>query len=131
MLPLAEERGVGIVVRVPLASGFLTGTITEDHQFAADDYRSFTPREEIVTLVRQAQRFSWLVEDGIAGSMPEAALRYVLSFPAVSAVIAGAMRREEIEANVAAVADGPLPRDALQRIETIQRELGLLRTPAA
>lgn len=126
LLPLAAERGVGVVARVPLASGFLTGAIAEDHRFAADDYRSLTPRDEIVRLVRQARRFSWLVEDGIAGSMPEAALRYVLSFPAVSTVIAGAMRREEIEANARAVAAGPLPEDALRRIESIQRELGLL-----
>lgn len=126
LLPLASARGVGIVARVPLASGFLTGAIAEDHQFAVDDYRSFTPRDEVIRLVRQARRFSWLGEGGIAGSLPEAALRYVLSFPAVSTVIAGAMRREEIETNARAVAAGPLPEDALRRIESIQRELGLL-----
>jgi aryl-alcohol dehydrogenase-like predicted oxidoreductase len=125
LLPLAAERGVGIVVRVPLASGFLTGAIGVDHVFAPDDYRSTMPRERVAHRVRQADRFRWLVDEGIAGSLPEAALRYILSFPGVSTVITGAMRREEIEHNVAAIRPGPLPAPVLARIAQQQREMGL------
>jgi aryl-alcohol dehydrogenase-like predicted oxidoreductase len=124
LLPLAADRGVGIVVRVPLASGFLTGTIREDHVFAPDDYRSAMPRAQVARLARRAERFRWLVEEGLAGSLPEAALRYVLSFPGVSTVITGAMRRGELEQNLAAVEPGPLPAAALVRIARQQREPG-------
>ena len=127
LLPLAAERRVGIVARTPLASGFLTGAIREDHVFAPDDYRSTMPREQIARLVRQAQAFGWLVAEGIAASLSEAALRYVLSFPAVSTVIAGAMRREELAANLDAVAAGPLSSAALRRVRETQQALGLLR----
>ncbi len=125
LLPLAAERGVGIIVRTPLASGFLTGTISEDHVFAPDDYRSAMPREEIARLSRQARAFGWLVEERIAASLPEAALRYILSFPAVSTVIAGAMRPSELLANLSASDAGPLPPETLDRITTLQSELGL------
>jgi aryl-alcohol dehydrogenase-like predicted oxidoreductase len=126
LFPLAAEHGTGIVVRTPLASGYLTGAITEDHVFGPDDHRSATPREQITRQVRRAQAFMWLVEEGVAASLPEAALRYILSFPAVSTIIAGAMRRAELEANLDAVEAGPLPGEALERIAATQRELGLL-----
>jgi aryl-alcohol dehydrogenase-like predicted oxidoreductase len=125
LLPLAAERGVGIVVRSPLASGFLTGAIGEDHVFGPDDYRSLMSRRAIVQQVRRARAFDWLVEEGIAGGLAEGALRYVLSVPGVSTVIAGAMRRAELEANLDGVAPGPLPGDALARIARTQQELGL------
>jgi aryl-alcohol dehydrogenase-like predicted oxidoreductase len=131
LLPLAADRGVGIVVRTPLASGFLTGALREDHAFAPDDYRSTMRRERIAQLVRQADAFAWLVEEGVARSLPEAALRYVLSFDGVSTVIAGAMRRGEVVANLTAAEAGPLPAAALERIAAAQRELGLLRSPTA
>lgn len=126
LLPLASERGVGIVIRTPLASGFLTGTIQEGHVFAPDDYRSTMSRQQIAGRARQARAFMWLVDEGIASSLPEAALRYVLSFPGVSTVIAGAMRRQELVANLAAVQHGPLPAAALTRIAEVQRQEGLL-----
>jgi aryl-alcohol dehydrogenase-like predicted oxidoreductase len=120
LFPLASQCGVGIVARVPLASGFLTGRIGEDHVFAPDDYRSTMSRAQIVRRARQAASFQWLVDEGIARELSEAAIRFVLSFPAVSTVIAGVMRREEILVNVSAVDAGPLPADALERIRRQQ-----------
>jgi aryl-alcohol dehydrogenase-like predicted oxidoreductase len=126
LLPLAAERRIGIVARTPLASGFLTGAITANHVFAHDDYRGTMPRATIARLAHQAQAFAWLIAEGIAASRSEAALRYILSFPAVSTVIAGAMRREELAANLDAVEVGPLPPAALARIRETQQTLGLL-----
>jgi aryl-alcohol dehydrogenase-like predicted oxidoreductase len=125
LLPLAAARGVGVVVRSPLASGFLTGALGEDHVFGPDDYRSTMSRQDIVLMARWARAFDWLVEEGIAGGLAEAALRYVLSVPGVSTVVAGAMRRAELEANLDGVERGPLPGDALARIARTQQELGL------
>jgi aryl-alcohol dehydrogenase-like predicted oxidoreductase len=127
LLPLAAARGVGIVIRTPLASGFLTGTVTEDHVFSPDDHRSQMAREQVVRQVQRAQAFAWLVEERIAHSLPAAALRYVLSFAGVSTVIAGAMRRQALEANLDAVEAGPLPPAALERIAAVQRSLGLVQ----
>ncbi len=126
LLPLAEERGVGIVIRSPLASGFLSGTFTADHTFAPDDHRSLIPKERLAARLREAESFMWLVEDGIAGSLSEAALRYILSFSGVSSVIPGAMNPAELEQNAAISDLGPLPEAALARVAETQRELGLL-----
>jgi aryl-alcohol dehydrogenase-like predicted oxidoreductase len=128
LLPLAAERGVAVVVRQPLASGFLSGLIDAGHVFAPDDYRSTMPRERIAERARQARAFAFLVDEGIATSLPEAALRYVLGFPAVSCVIPGAMRPDELRANLTASGTGPLPDEALRRVEAAQREIGLLRS---
>ena len=72
LLPLAEERGIGIVIRSPLASGFLSGSFTADHEFGPDDHRSLIPRERLAARLREANSFMWLVEEGVAGSLSEA-----------------------------------------------------------
>ena len=126
LLPLAEERGIGIVIRSPLASGFLSGSFTADHEFGPDDHRSLIPRERLAERLRDAESFMWLVEEGIAESLREAALRYILSFSGVTSVIPGAMNPTELEQNVAISDLGPLPEAALARIVETQRELGLL-----
>lgn len=126
LLPLAEERGIGIVIRSPLASGFLSGSFTADHEFGPDDHRSLIPRERLAERLRAAESFMWLVEEGFAESLREAALRYILSFSGVTTVIPGAMNPAELEQNVAISDLGPLPEAALARIVETQRELGLL-----
>ena len=126
LLSLAEERGIGIVIRSPLASGFLSGTLTADHEFGPDDHRSLIPRERLAARLREAESFMWLVDEGVAQSLSEAALRYILSFSGVSSVIPGAMNPAELEQNVAISDLGPLPEAALARVAETQRELGLL-----
>ncbi|MCS7223654.1 MAG: aldo/keto reductase [Armatimonadetes bacterium] len=122
----AKEHGVGIVIRTPLASGFLTGLISEDYEFPQDDYRSKIEREVTTAMARQAAAFRPLVDGREIESLPELALRYILSFDAVSVVIPGAVTPEEVERNVAAARKGPLPDALLEEIERIQRNLGLL-----
>lgn len=119
VFPLARAEGVGIVVRVPLGSGFLTGHIGGNHTFADDDYRSSIPRENIVRLADRAKAFQFLVGDE-AETLIEAALRYTVSFDAVSTVIAGAMNREELRQNLAASDKGPLSSAALEEIRAVQ-----------
>lgn len=119
VFPLAQEKGVGVVVRVPLASGFLTGRIGEGHVFASDDYRSKMSREEIARQARRARAFSFLVGRE-AETLTEAALRYVLSFEAVSTVIAGAMNPRELAQNLAVSGKGPLSPSALEEVRAVQ-----------
>ena len=94
--------------------------------FAPDDHRSLIPKERLAARLREAESFMWLVEEGIAGSLSEAALRYILSFSGVSSVIPGAMNPAELEQNAAISDLGPLPEAALARVAETQRELGLL-----
>jgi aryl-alcohol dehydrogenase-like predicted oxidoreductase len=107
LLPLAHARGIGIIARVPLASGFLTGKFTPDTRFAPNDHRSRTyPPEKIRQMVGQVAKLGFLTENN-RKTMAQAALQYCLAHPAVSAVIPGAKTPEQARANAAA-SDGAL-----------------------
>jgi len=102
LLPLAKEKGYGIIARVPLASGLLTGKFRPDSTFATDDVRQnfLTPKrlEEVLHRVDEAKS----IIGGTARSLAEGALRFVLANDAVSTVIPGAKNARQVEMNVAA-----------------------------
>jgi aryl-alcohol dehydrogenase-like predicted oxidoreductase len=107
LLPLAEREGVGIIARVPLASGFLTGKFTAETAFPTNDHRARTyPPEKIRQMTGEAARLGFLT-DGGRKTLAQAALQYCLSHPAVTAVIPGAKTPEQARANAAA-SDGTL-----------------------
>jgi len=107
LLPLAQAQGIGIIARVPLASGFLTGKFTRDTQFAPNDHRSRTyPPEKVRQIVGQVAKLDFLTEKKDK-TLAQAALQYCLAHPAVSAVIPGAKTPEQARANAAA-SDGVL-----------------------
>ena len=102
LFPLAKEKGYGIVVRVPLASGLLSGKFRTDTVFQGDDIRQnfLTPRrlEEVIPRVDEAKS----IIGGTARSLAEGALRFTLCDDAVSTVIPGARNVRQVEMNVAA-----------------------------
>jgi aryl-alcohol dehydrogenase-like predicted oxidoreductase len=105
LFPACREHGVGVIARVPLDEGGLTGTLRPDTEFAEDDHRSHyfrgdRPREvhDRVTAITSELD---IAEEDIA----ETALRYVLSEPAVSTVIPGMRSKRNVERNIA-VSDG-------------------------
>ena len=113
VLPAAAEAGVGIIARVPLASGLLSGRYTHDTAFPADDHRNFNRHGEAFDQgetfsgvdyaegVEAAREFSALAEK--AGLAPAtAALAWVAQLPGVSTVIPGARNVAQAEANAAA-----------------------------
>ena len=117
VLPAAREAGVGIIARVPLASGLLSGRYTHDTVFAANDHRTFNRHGEAFDQgetfsgvdfgegVEAAREFSALAAD--AGLAPAAAaLAWVSQLDGVSAVIPGARSVAQAESNAAA---GSLP----------------------
>lgn len=123
----AAEKNVGIIVRVPLASGLLTGTYTADKTFGANDHRTYNRNGEsfdkgetfsgvdYLTGIRAAERLkAELPTDDLAGM----ALRWTLMFPEVSVVIPGASRPEQIVRNVAA---SELPPFTTEQMETVER----------
>lgn len=114
----AASRGIGIIARTPLASGFLAGGIGKDAVFPANDHRSRWPRERIVTWIEAAQA---VVDSVDLADTPEnrvaLALRFCLSVDGVATVIPGMLTRGEVLAGVAACEQGPLGRDVMMSIE--------------
>jgi len=115
LLPLAKERGFGVVARVPLASGLLTGKYREDAVFSADDVRQsfLTPRRlnEVTQRVDEVKA----IIGGTARNIAEGALRFVLANDAVSTVIPGARSAHQVEANAVA-SEGTLPPDVIAKL---------------
>ena len=108
LLPAALAANVGILARVPLDEGGLSGKITPETTFPADDFRNGY-------FAGDRKREVWehanaLVDDfGVPlDELPSLALRYVMSHPAVSTVIPGMRSLRNVEANAAAIEQGPL-----------------------
>lgn len=115
LFPLAKERGYGIIARVPLASGLLTGKYRQDATFAADDVRqNFLTQRRVQEAVARVDEVRSIV-GGAAKSATEGALQFVLAHDAVSSTIPGMRNARQVEANVAAVAS-KLPDDVVAKL---------------
>lgn len=115
LFPLCDEHGVAIIARVPFDEGTLTGKMTKDTTFAADDWRAsyFVP-ENLHAAVAHADALRPLIPAGM--TMAELALRFILANPTVSTVIPGMRRLEHVKMNLA-VSDGhPLPDAVLAQL---------------
>ena len=127
----ARRRDVGVIVRVPLASGLLTGKFDSTSTFASDDHRAFNRQGEEFD---RGETFSGVdYEVGLevveelrplvppGATLAQLALRWILAFDAVSTVIPGAKTREQARANSAA-ADLPAPSpETMERVAEIYR----------
>jgi len=124
-----QKRKVGVLARVPLASGMLTGKLKPDTAFASDDHRAFNRHGESFD---RGETFSGVDYDvGLqavaelkaicpAGmSMVQFALRWILMFDAVACVIPGAKRPSQAEENVTAVDLPPLSNETIAQVRTI------------
>jgi aryl-alcohol dehydrogenase-like predicted oxidoreductase len=127
--PLAEERNIGILARVPLASGLLSGKMSAEREFSADDHRNFNREGQAFdrgetfsgvnfeTGLRAAEELKELVPEGY--TLAQLALRWILMHSAVSCAIPGAKRPEQVEDNVVAAAMPPLSEETMERIRGI------------
>jgi aryl-alcohol dehydrogenase-like predicted oxidoreductase len=128
----ARLRDVGVIVRVPLASGLLTGKFDRDSRFSADDHRAFNRHGEHFDAgetfagvdfeqgLAAVEELRALVPEG--ATLAQLALRWILEFDAVSTVIPGAKTAEQARANAAAADLSPLPAHTLEMIAAIYRE---------
>ena len=115
------QAPVGILARVPLASGLLTGKLTRDSQFAADDHRNFNRHGEAFDVgetfsgvdyeaaLAAVEELRPLAPDGV--SMAQFALRWILAFDAVTCAIPGGKRPAQVAENCAASDLPPLSED--------------------
>ncbi|MHA0857857.1 aldo/keto reductase [Paenibacillus sp. CMAA1364] len=116
LFPKAHDAGVGILVRLPLASGLLTGKFNENSTFAADDHRNFNANGEKFNVgetfgglpfnkgVELARELAWIAEG--RGNMTQASMRWILENPNVTCVIPGFKNVQQIEDNLGTV-DAP------------------------
>lgn len=116
LFPACEEMNVAVIARVPFDEGTLTGTLTKDATFPADDWRShyFAP-ENLIPSVERADALKSLVPPG--STLAETALRFILSNPAVSTIIPGMRKVKNVEANIPSSDLGPLPDDLLTQLK--------------
>ena len=116
LLPEAKAANTGIIPRVPLAYGFLTGKFTRESTFNEDDHRSHSvPREKLVDWVDKVDRLKPIAAELVI-SMPQMALQYILASDAVSVVIPGGKTEQQVRQNAAAGQAPPLPEEAIERI---------------
>jgi aryl-alcohol dehydrogenase-like predicted oxidoreductase len=110
----AREHRIGVVARVPLASGFLTGKFSAHVTFPPDDHRSTLSRAQIAERVAAVERLRFLERGG--RTLAQAALRFVLADEAVSVIIPGAKTPRQLAENARASDLPPLTPDELRRV---------------
>ncbi|HEY3471549.1 MAG TPA: aldo/keto reductase [Amycolatopsis sp.] len=133
VLPAAAEAGAGIIARVPLASGLLSGRYTAETTFAANDHRNFNRHGEAFDVgetfsgvpyevgLEAVSRLRGLVPAG--QTLAQFALRWIIDQPGVSTVIPGARNAAQATANSAAAALPPLSEEALAGVRETYDDL--------
>jgi aryl-alcohol dehydrogenase-like predicted oxidoreductase len=128
----ARLRDVGVIVRVPLASGLLTGKFSRDSKFGPDDHRAYNRHGEQFDVgetfsgvdfergLEVVEELRALVPEG--ATLAQLALRWILEFEAVSTVIPGAKTPDQARANAAAADLPALPEETLRTITTLYRD---------
>ena len=108
LFPACQEMDVAVIARVPFDEGTLTGKITKDTRFPADDWRSgYFGSENLIPSVERADALRSLVAEGM--TMPEMALRFIISNPVVGTTIPGMRKLHHVEENLATSDKGSLP----------------------
>lgn len=117
LFPLAREKPLGVIVRVPFDEGALTGQIRATTVFPPGDWRNeYFSGERRAEAERRARALAEVLDDEVR-TLPELALRFCLSPPEVSTVIPGMRRPAHVRENVAAAEKGPLSPAMLARLE--------------
>lgn len=129
----AKAKGIAVIARVPLASGMLTGKMTKDSAFAADDHRAFNRHGEAFDMgetfsgvpydvaLQAVEELRPLVPQG--ATMAQFALRWILMEEAVTVVIPGARTPAQATANAGADALAPLPAATMEACRDVYARL--------
>ncbi|MDO3410059.1 aldo/keto reductase [Saccharibacillus sp. CPCC 101409] len=132
LLPQAAEKGVGILVRLPLASGLLTGKFTQASTFAANDHRNFNANGEQFNVgetfaglpfekgVELADGLKWIAEG--RGDMARASMRWILDQPGVSTIIPGFKNTRQVEDNLGAAQAPGYSEEEIGRLADFYRD---------
>jgi aryl-alcohol dehydrogenase-like predicted oxidoreductase len=115
LFPLCRELDIAVIARVPFDEGTLTGTLTKETTFPADDWRStyFVP-ENLIPSVEHADALKPIIPNGM--TMPEMALRFILENQDVHTIIPGMRKIRHVEANLACSDGGKLDEGLLNEL---------------
>lgn len=124
LLDVAKECGVAVIVRVVFDEGVLTGKFTADTSFAPDDFRAkYFAGDRLARAVAHTEAIRQDLADpafrpasGLAFTLPQAAIKWVLAHPAVSVVIPGIRTVAQAEANCAVSDLPPMPENLVHRL---------------
>ena len=131
--PVAKARKIGILARVPLASGLLTGRIGPATRFADDDHRNFNRYGEVFDrgetfsgvdlemAFKAVERLQGITPTGT--TLTQMALRWILMYDAVTCAIPGAKRPSQVEENASAAKSPPLNKETMDRIQQVYDDL--------
>jgi aryl-alcohol dehydrogenase-like predicted oxidoreductase len=132
LLAEAARRDVGVLARVPLASGLLTGKLSRSSTFEADDHRAFNRHGESFDVGETFAGLDYetglgLVEELRAlvpadATLAQLALRWILTWEGVTAAIPGARSPEQARANAAAADLPPLPPETMDRVRELYEQ---------
>jgi aryl-alcohol dehydrogenase-like predicted oxidoreductase len=120
IFPLAQEANVGIIARIPLRRGVLTGkmTMADEQRFQGEDVRARSYKgEAFAKELAKAEQLRFLMHDPVK-TLGQAALAFCVAHPAVSVTIPGARNESQMRENAAA-AEIVIPQDDLQRARTL------------
>lgn len=129
---IAREKDCGIIARVPLASGLLSGKMKASTTFHQEDHRTFNRQGEVfdkgetfagVDFVLGLQAVEELKKRlGVPGNLAAIALRWILMFPEVSTVIPGASTIDQVKANIGAAERPPFNQEQMQHVQEVYNE---------
>ena len=132
LFPACNEMKVAVIARVPFDEGTLTGTLTKESRWPEGDWRNtyFSP-ENLIPSVERGEKLKtvlneWNRERSTKITMPELALRFILSNPDVTTIIPGMRKLSHVESNTEASDAGPLPEALLDKL----KEFRWVRKPA-
>lgn len=132
LFPQAKASGAGVLVRLPLASGLLTGKFTETSTFAADDHRNFNADgaqfnvgETFAGLpftkgVELARELAWIAEG--RGNMAQASMRWILENPNITCVIPGFKNERQVEDNLGTAQTPAFNEEELARLQSFYED---------
>lgn len=132
LIPEAYKKGVGLLVRLPLASGLLTGKFATNHVFEADDHRNFNENGEAFNIgetfaglgfhkgVELADEVKWIAEG--RKSMASAALRWILDHKEITSIIPGFKNVKQVEDNLLTLETKPFSEEERQEIRRFYHE---------
>ena len=115
LFPLCREMNIGTIARVPLDEGSLGGKMTTETRFPEGDWRGryFSP-ENLAPTIERVERLKHILPESM--TLPELAIRFVLSNPTVSTTIVGMRKPEHVATNVSYSDKGPLPADLIAQL---------------
>jgi aryl-alcohol dehydrogenase-like predicted oxidoreductase len=116
LFPVCRELNIGVIARVPLDEGSLGGKMTPETKFPSTDWRSrYFCEDNLIPTLQHVEKLKEIVPANV--TLPEMALRFILSNPTVSTTIVGMRKSDHVKQNIAASDSGALNPSLLQELK--------------